>query len=305
MLQKSFKRVISFLMMVILSACASTVFDLNQNAVKAVGDDNFYGMHIGTDTSIPKAIPVLNDLGVKWTRVWMNVDWGKRSKPKSFQMAKDLKAAGFKVIMVFNQSRVPSYKAVKEYFDWVQTVPGMKEAVDVWEILNELNLPKYWSGTPDEYVNQVLKPAWDSLHPQGEQVLGGSFTAWQNRRWGTSITKKYVNAGYLNYVDYAGSHPYTKTAGEMKTHINAVKKLYGSKPIMLTEWNFKQKSSNKTWAEMLNQVRSYMDDRVVTACYYRLIGFESEGGWPGIVSSTRKGYVPVEPFYSMYKKWPK
>lgn len=278
--------------------------------VKAVGNNDFYGMHVGFDAYPPKAVPVLNDLGVKWVRVWTNMDWGNRTIPQSFNLARDFKAAGFKVIMVFHQPRVPTYAEVRSYFDWAQTVPGLSEAIDVWEILNELNLPKYWEGTAEQYVNEVLKAAWDSLHSNGELVLGGSFTAYQNdgnRRLGTAVTRAYLRAGYLNYVDYAGSHPYTKTVRELRQHLDATKSLFGSKPLMITEWNFKAQPDPDLWAAMLNEVRDYLSQQAVTACYYRLLSTTKEGGWPGVVSSNpdEPSYRPVEPFYSLYKSWPK
>jgi len=303
--QKGWQRLWSFVLVFVVAACSSVGVRLPPQPGQPAAE--FYGMHIGNDTEIAIAVPVLRDLGVRWTRVWVDVDWQQKVEPPAFQAAKDLKAAGFKVIMVFNQAQVPAYEQVKAYFDWAQTVPGLLEAVDVWEILNELNLPRYWQGTPEEYVNQVLRGAWDALHPSGEQILGGSFTAYQrqNRRLGTNVTRNYLAAGYLNYVDYAGSHPYTKTVREMKQHIAEVKKLYGSTPIILSEWNFKQQPQLDAWAAMLDEARPYLRDRVVTACYYRLLGFDQEGGWPGIVAASQNSYTPVEPFYSLYRSWPK
>jgi len=302
---KGWQRLWSFLLVFVVAACSSVRVHLPQPPAGLAAE--FYGMHIGNDTEVERALPVLRDLGVRWTRVWVDVDWQQKAEPPAFQAARDLKAAGFKVIMVFNQAKVPADEQVKAYFDWVQTVPGLPEAVDIWEILNELNLPRYWQGTAEEYVNQVLRPAWEALHPSGELILGGSFTAYQrqNRRLGTNVTHDYLAAGYLNYVDYAGSHPYTKTVREMKQHITEVKKLYGSTPIILSEWNFKQQPEMDTWAAMLDEVRPYLRDRVVTACYYRLLGFDQEGGWPGIVAASKNSYTPVEPFYSLYRSWPK
>lgn len=306
---KRLQKVVSFLVIGLLSVWAVIAVDLNPTAVRAVGPNDFYGMHVGFDAYPPKAIPVLKDLGVKWVRVWTNVDWSQQEETDSFQLARDLKEAGFKVVMCFQQDQVPTYKAVKAYFDWAQTVDGMKAAVDVWEILNELNVKKYWSGTATDYVSRVLKPAWDSLHPQGEQVLGGAFTAYQdggNTKLGTSFSQDYVEAGYLDYVDYVGSHPYTETIPELKTHLQQVKAIYGSKPILATEWNFKPQSNDETWKAMLDEVRPYLAEQVDVAFYYRLLA-SRDGLWPGVVrsESDSASYPPVEPFYTMYKAWTK
>ncbi len=284
---------------------------------RAAGTDSFYGMHIGNDTDIAKAVPKLNDLGVKWVRVWVDVkNWSNPSDPfnqsGAFQRAIDLKNAGFSVIAEFNSHNgaVPTYSQAKAYFDWVQTVPGLKNAVDIWEILNELNLTKYWAGTPEQYVNGPLKAAWDSIRtPSGgtEKILGGSWTAWQNNKWSTEITKTYIDAGYLNYVDYAGFHPYVNTVGELKSIMKSAKTLFGSKPIILSEWNYKQKSDHSAWKRELDRARAWLyDNGVSIACYYRFLGTSAEGGWPGVVQTDGSGnYVNVSTFYNMYKFFPR
>lgn len=294
-----------FILTSCLCACLVLVFSTAQLPTAFSANRNFYGMHIGNDTDVAKAIPVLKDLGVQWTRVWVDTDWSLQEH-SAFEKAKALKAAGFNTIVEFNQAKVPTPEQVKAYFDWAQTVPGLSEAIDVWEILNELNVPRYWRGNPQEYVNNVLKPAWDSLHPRGEKVLGAAFTAWQNGDWGTGITQRYVEAGYLNYVDYAGTHPYTNTVKQLREYMKAIAKVYGSKPMIISEWNFKAQKNPKAWAKLLDQARPILQDRVFTACYYRFIGFNKEGGWPGIVSKNKQGnYTAKQPFYDLYKRWPK
>lgn len=272
----------------------------------SLANNDFYGMHMGFGFDAQRSVPGLKALGVKWVRVWININWSDRSEPAQFQLVRDLSTAGFKTIVLFSQVKVPTYAEVKDYFDWAQST-GIGQFIDVWEILNELNLTQYWQGGPTDYVEQVLKPAYASLHSQGEMVLGGSVTAWQKRAdgsfgWGTTVTQQYVAAGYLDYVDFAGSHPYTNTVDEMKTHIDAVKAAYGSKPIILSEWNFKQKSDLNAWKAQLDAARPYIAERVKIAVHYRYLQISSNGGWPGIVT---QDFRPSEPFYSMYLAWPK
>ncbi len=302
------------LLLSLLTALLPT-FPVDQAA--AAGTDSFYGMHIGNDTNISKAVPKLNDLGVKWVRVWIDVkNWSNpqdsANQSGAFQKAIDLKNAGFSVIAEFNSHNgaVPTYSQAKAYFDWVQTVPNLKSSIDIWEILNELNLTKYWAGTPSEYVNGPLKAAWDSIRtPSGgsEKILGGSWTAWQNDKWSTEITKTYIDAGYLTYIDYAGFHPYVNTVSELKSIMKSARSLFGSKPIILTEWNYKQKSDYNAWKKELDRGRAWLyDNGVSIACFYRLLGTSSEGGWPGVVQSDSSGnYVNVSPFYNMYKYFPR
>lgn len=252
-------------------------------------------------------IPVLKELGVRWVRVWIDVDWNSRVPPWQFNLVRNLKSAGFKTIVLFHNPNVPAYSQVKNYFDWALS-QGMAPYIDVWEIINELNIvPKYWTGTPGQYVLNILKPAWYSLNPAGEKVLGGSFTAWQLKpdgtyNWGTWVTQQYIAAGYLTYVDYGGSHPYTRDVPTMYSHMDEVKALYGNKPIIMSEYNLKGQPDYDTWRRNLDTLRPYLQQTTAVGCYYRLEQTAKEKGWPGVVTELNQ---PVEPFFSMYKSWPK
>ena len=286
---------------------------VESNAVSAA-TPSFYGMHCGGDTDVEKAVPFLRDMGVKWVRLWYDVfDWSdptKNTTGGAFQKAIDFKKQGFNVIVEFNQhdtqNKVPTYQQVKAFFDWAQSVPEVKDSIDVWEILNELNLSKYWEGTPEQYVDQVLKASWDSLHPNGEKVLGGSWTAWQNNTYGTEITAQYINAGYLNYCDYAGFHPYTDNLSNMQKVMTQAITLFNGKPIIITEWNFKQMSNHSNWAASLSSARAWLYGKVHYAMYYRFLGMSGEGGWPGVVQADAQGNYGAAPvFYDMFRNWPK
>ncbi len=291
----------------IVLACSGSITGISSKLF--VRTDLFYGVEVGNDANVSQIIPVLQNLKINTVRLWANVNWNERQEPSSrvFDRARQLKQSGFRVIVLFQNREVPSSAAeVKAYFDWVQTLPGIRESIDIWEILNELEGSKYWLGTANQYVQRVLKPAWESLHSRGEKVLGGSFSAWQETGWNTNVTQEYLAADYLNYVDYAGSHPYTFSVEQMKRHLNEVKQLYGSKPIIITEWNFLPQSradhrrDYQKWRTMLDEVRPYVKGQVTTACYFRLHQLRSEGGWPGLIDYENN---PVSPFYEMYRSW--
>ncbi|MCJ2541339.1 glycosyl hydrolase [Thermostichus vulcanus] len=291
----------------IVFACSGSITGISSKLFVRV--DPFYGVEVGNDANVSRIISVLQDLKISTVRLWANVNWNERREPTSgvFDRARQLKQAGFRVIVLFQNREVPSSTtAVKSYFDWVQTLPGIRESIDIWEILNELEGSKYWLGTGSQYVQLVLKPAWESLHAHREKVLGGSFSAWQETGWNTSVTQEYLAAGYLNYVDYAGSHPYTFTVEQMKRHLNEVKQLYGSKPIIITEWNFlpqaraDHRRDYQKWRQMLDEVLPYVKGQVLTVCYFRLHQLRSEGGWPGLIDYENR---PVNPFYEMYRSW--
>ncbi|MBC8041797.1 MAG: hypothetical protein H7Y06_14735 [Opitutaceae bacterium] len=272
------------------------------------------GVQVGNDTDVARAVPRLRELGVTWVRLWANVDWRAPAEPVSgvFDRARALHAAGFRVIVVLSahltDAAPPAYADVKAWCDWAQTRPGLAEAVDVWEILNELNViedgrKKYWIGGPDDYVREVLRAAWDSFAPRGELVLGGSFTAYQrDNRIDTSVTRAYLAAGYLNYCHYAGTHPYTRTAEEMRAHFAEVRALYGAKPVIISEWNFKQQRDAAEWARMLDAVRPELAAQTELLCFYRFLATPLEGGWPGLCANDET-YTPVEPWFSLFRGW--
>lgn len=58
---------------------------------RAVGDDDFYGMSVSYGDSIGTATPKLDDMGVRWVRLWPKIDWSSRSETSN----------------AFNQARAP------------------------------------------------------------------------------------------------------------------------------------------------------------------------------------------------------
>ncbi|WP_218081577.1 hypothetical protein [Anthocerotibacter panamensis] len=263
-----------------------------------------HGVFAGNDTNVASAIPVLQGENVQSVRVWANISWTQYTESIAFQQARDFKARGFHVTLLVNTSVVPTYTQAKAYFDWAQTVPGLKDAVDQWEILNELNLPQYWSGTVQQYVQNVLKAAWDSLAPNGEIVVGGSTTTWQlgaNNVYGINTTYNQAlrDAGYLNYVHYANIHPYTNTVTDMEKFITDVKAIYTTKPILATEWNFKQMPNWQTWNTAIVTVYPFLRQYLAGAYFYRLLQTSGQGGWPGLVTQS---YQPQQPFYDTWRQ---
>ncbi len=311
----------------LLSLLALLCICLPSSRALAAGPEKFYGMVVPFDTNIATADQFLDDVGVKTCRLWADYSYASRSNTtnngrKVFDQARSLKARGYTVILLVHNRNNDTYANVKAFYDWARDYRGpsgtdlpMKDVVDYWEVVNELNIGQYWnsSNTPAQYVNNILKAAWDSLSPAGEKVIGGSFTALQkqttgNTTWADSVgeadvAQAYVNAGYLNYCHYAGLHPYTDGVTRMQNVINAHKSIYGSKPIIITEWNFHTQSDENKQRDWLNQVRPFVKNNVEIACFYR---FTVTDNYYGITDyAPNSSYVAVAPFYAMYKNWPK
>lgn len=303
-----------------------TVFAVGKTM--AAGTEKFYGLSFSYNENASNADFTMNEAGVKTVRIFASWDWSDRSGVENhgedvFTKARVLKKAGYDVIMLFDNPHSAStdktgkpgsactYANVYSFFKWAKNYRGvsgnevpMKEVIDYWEILNELNLPQYWSGNASTYVSKVLKGAYDALKADGddENVIGGSFTLYQNSWGGTGVTKAYMDAGYLNYCDYAGCHPYGTSVSEQINFVNDSKKLYAGKPVIITEWGFKPGPSDSTLKSRLDEARTLLREKVSIVCFYRLTATSS---YPGIVTYSSPSYIARAPFYEMYKSWPK
>ena len=254
----------------------------------------FDGVFVGGEDP-NKIIPILRNLGAKGVRLWGSIaDWNGRTEHSSFDRARAYHAAGFKVTLLLHNSKViPTYAQAKAYFQWAASRPGMKEAVDRWEIQNEPNLSQYWTGTLKQYVDNVLKAAWDAFHPLGEKVVGAGLTA------SRSDNQKLKDAGYLNYVDYANVHPYDSGASGQRQTITDIKAMFAGKPLTITEWNL-QTSGTDTWAAKLNENHPFVMANVDSAFYFPLVIYNSPAGAAGLINTSLAKH---QPFYDMFKAW--
>lgn len=306
----------------IRSVTAALVFTLAGNAT-AQGPEEWYGMTVGYDINVANSDTFLSDMGVKTVRLWAAYNYSDRSNmtihnKDVFQQARDYKGLGYTVILLIQNKYTAPYADVKAFYDWAKEYRGpdgtlipVKDAVDYWEVVNELNLEEYWaqSQTASDYVNNVLKAAWDALNPIGEKVIGGSFTAIQGGVWADTAAEcvtaqAMVNAGYLSYCHFAGLHPYTDTETRMQNVVNSHKTVFNNKRLILTEWNFKQSSmsSESDMVSRLNNIRAWVKSNTHIACWYR---FAQTTSYWGAVTYSGSSYLARQPFYDMYKNWPK
>lgn len=279
-------------------------------AVPPVSAEAELGVHAGSDTEVERAIEPMRALGVKWVRLWADVDWAAPRDIAAFDQARAFHAAGFRVVVCLSghhDPAVPNPAEVRAYCEWLLDAAGLREAVDVWEIGNEINVPRYWHGTPAQYVTELLKPAYETLHPAGEKVLGTSFSVYQvGGKMSLAVTEQAVQAGYLDWCDYAGFHPYTVTVEEVPVVMEKLRALYGTKPLFITEWNLKQKKDPAKRLDpaerrrRLDAALPLLREKAEVICYYRLLEADREGGWAGLL---KVDYSPQEPYHEMFKSW--
>jgi hypothetical protein len=253
------------------------------------------GINVGSGDNASTKIPVLRDLGVESVRVWMGInDWSNRwSTAKEWANVKAYHNAGFKVTLLTQCTKVPTYSQAKAFFDWAQSLSGVSSAVDYWEIGNEPNLGQYFSGSLSQYVKQELAGAYASLHAHGEKVIGAGLTA------SRSSNQTMKDAGYLNYVDYANIHPYdTGESGQRQT-ITDIKNMFAGKPLVSTEWNFQLSSSQtSSWTTYLKDIYPFVQQNMSMAYYFTYTVMSSPAGYGGVMNTDGSKH---QPFYDTFK----
>ena len=216
---------------------------------RVAGGDEFYGMVVGPQVDVDRAIPKLGALGVNTVRLRMDVkDWGRPAANTgspaydgALQQAPALERQGFRVVLQVNSEggAMPSYGQARALFEWLLKRPG-GPSVDVVEVLGPVTEQAAnadaFSPTltrarqAQRYVDGPLRAAWDVVHGDArKKVLGGAFTPWQqaaDRRsagaWTLGVTQAYIAAGYLDRVDYAGFHPDQPTAAAQQAWVRLV-----------------------------------------------------------------------------------
>ena len=260
-----------------------------------VDGPDFAGVSLNGSESPGMLIPILRTLHVKTVRLFFGMlTWNNRGGDASIQQAAQYKAAGFQVIMNVNAPEVPSYSEASAFFNYIKNKPGALGAVDIWEIGNEPDRPPFWQGTPQEYVNNVLKAAWDVLHPAGAKILGAGPS------WDPNFAQTMVDAGYLNYVDYAGMHPYGNSVAEVIDRATRAAKVYAGKPMILSEWNVRGATSQSQWISELNQIAPTLKSVAYEAIYFGLVKSGSLAGPAGLINPDGS---PNGGFFGMYESW--
>jgi hypothetical protein len=260
----------------------------------------FDGMAIAGSTDMNKMIGALRDLGVQRVRIgYSTSSYDNRGANQwAIDRAIAFKNAGFQVMMFVlspkDTQQVPDPSKVKAYFQWLVQRPGLRDAVDLWQIGNEPNITKYWKGTLPQYVNNLLKPASEALRAAGQKVVGAGPT------WDINAAKALVAAGYNNYVDYAAFHPYGNTPEQVRDRAKGAKEAYGNKPMIITEWNIRNTPNKTEWADKVKNTRNLLKPYAEFAFYYALTVTNSMAGPAGLIYDSG---AKNQPFYDVARQW--
>jgi hypothetical protein len=225
------------------------------------GGDSFYGMVVGPEVDADRAIPKLGALGVNTVRLQMSVkDWsnpaantGADQYDGALQQAPELAGKGFRVVLQVDSEggAMPSYQRATKFFTWLMDRPGA-DSVDVVEVLgpvtvrasnaDAMSTTLTRSMQAQRYVDGPLKAAWEVVHgDHDKKVLGAAFTPYQQAADGRStasynlgVTQAYVQAGYLDRVDYAGFHPDLATPQQQQAWVRRAKSVLAGKPLWVS-----------------------------------------------------------------------
>jgi hypothetical protein len=267
------------------------------------------------EANFSQAVEQAKSLGVTAVRIWMGINsYDERynafdpipdpinilprpmesGEPRSangmlvMRRAFELKEAGFSVLIIMNNNLGVAPESPDQLKNFMRHVvgshryadgtgPTLADAVDYWQLGNEVDSANYWrpSGTLgktagiDQYVRDVLIPAADVLHDPAnginEKVVsaGPSFSPGDVR----TILRSLESRGRLDAVDYAGFHPYgsydPSKAGSVNqplqraTEAKAIADTFG-KPLIASEWNVRGFGTaglnDQRWANALGDV---------------------------------------------------
>jgi hypothetical protein len=255
----------------------------------------FYdGINVTGGADASRVIPRLRELGISGVRIWVGMKtWSHRGNGQAFLQARMYKDAGFKVMMNVGVPETSSESNYQGFFNWLKSQKYFK-SVDMIQVGNEPNHYKSWNGGIDGYM-KMLKIAHNTLHPTGMKILGAGPT------YDVEACKELVKQGYLNYVDYAGFHPYGNSPEQVISRLKAARDVYGSKPLIVSEWNVRNQPNASQWAASLKKVREEMARYCNAAYYFSLVKGGSMAGPAGVFANT--SWSPNDPFYSAVKSF--
>jgi len=255
------------------------------------------GVNANIDSNAPSLYnSALRDLNISKIRVWYKINsWNEQPNTWFLNRAAQFKALGYTVMLNVWTDQPTSYSTARSYMQRLVNAPGAKANVDYWQFGNEPNLSGFWRGTLPQYVNTFLKPAYEVFAPAGETVVGAGAS------WDVSAAQQLVAAGYNNYCHFAAFHPYARDAGALLDRVRGAKAAFGSKPLILTEWNLNDVGNTSSWANQLNTIVAQLPSLVHSSYYFGLVYTGERFTGPAHLLNTNR--TPRATFYSMFDSW--
>jgi len=195
----------------------------------------------------------------------------------------------------------------KAFQNYLRTLVKHYPNIKVWEIWNEPDIPRFWRGSPEDYVN-LLKQSYEtikSINP-GIKVISAGLDG-----RGERYIRKLMRLGFQRYCDGIGFHPYapdpTSSLRRVETLQEIIKKQGVSKPLWITEVGWRMKGqrgpknivqNEEVKAAYLSEIIKLLKPKVDAIFWYR--GVDAPGGMGLIEQESLK--LKLLPSYNALKK---
>lgn len=273
---------------------------------------------------LPEIFEYLKEANVKWVRLafrWYEIEpeKGRYAFEKYDRLVNLAVKYDMKVLGVV--TRTPEWASIegnttsppKDLQDWsvfVKTLAGhYKENVRYWEIWIEPDIKKFWTGTPEEYVD-LLKTAYKTVKKVDSSIyvlsagLDGSPLMYE-------YFDKLLGLKMADYCDIVTDHPFEKTPPKslerVKRILGLMKKHKVEKPLWLTAIGWQtgnlikgpRAKDEETKARFLKESFELLNPYSDAIFWYS--GVEGKTMF-GIIEMGKDGKLRLTPAYDAYKE---
>jgi hypothetical protein len=184
-------------------------------------------VHAGDRSEVELEYDLLDKLGVTWMLTdfsWSSIQPGKDIwKPGAFDVYVDnAKKHGKKVLAILDydvgwihddgqRHNYISGDDIPLFCKYVKrTVAWYADQVDAWCIWNEPNLPRFWTGTKEEFF-ALTKATAKTIRETDPNVIivGGALNTLASEEW----VRGLFSSGAMDQVDVVAYHPYMPSPG--------------------------------------------------------------------------------------------
>jgi Fibronectin type III domain len=248
----------------------------------------------GTNANVYKA--TLDDVGIKNVRIWYSfTNWNDNGYNAWYtQRAVSYKQAGYTVMLAVLNPNPTDYNTAKAFYNRIAGNATLRNVVDYWQVGNEPNIPEFWYGNASQYVNNMLKPAYEALKSVGETVVGAGPS------WDVNYARTLTSLGYTNYIDYSAFHPYGDNAQMVIERAAGAKAAFNNKPLMVTEWNIVGQYNNNNWVSEMNKAALGLQHIAHINYYFAMVNSYTHVGTAGLLNMNGTRNTP---FYDAVKGW--
>jgi len=198
-------------------------------------------------------------------------------------------------------------KNLADFEKFVAVLVTRYSQVKAWEIWNEPDIKRFWTGSPEEYVRllQAAHKVIKKIDPSVKVVSAGL----DGR--GEDYVKKLLKLNFQQYCDAIGFHPYAKNSEKVLQRVAKFNKILNKhgvkKPLWITEvgwhsggvqrdrWMEVKEEANKAtlMTQTFNNLQGYID----AIFWYN--AFDSPKGYGAM--EVRNGKMHLNPAYFEFK----